>query len=525
MPRRGIRQSHEVSIQIADFQSTYLPGDVIIGHVVAKKAFGHGPRTDQTVVKLRLFGRTKSKIVSGSQEKTYRGQAVLVDEEQCIFRGTVSANSKHSFAMTIPKTPQPGVAKTGDSWDKDERGLRGIDKDRNFLSNTQEDITKHSLPAVFYFGDSRALTGSVCEAFVEYFLEATLACPGVSDAKATLPLFIRSHSTEKPVDYNDYSFNVKSFQQITRSERLLPQNRDKKMTFRDKSKRLFTPSKVPSYSYRVSVATPPVIQLDHPAPVPFKVHVAPIMEQNKMICPDGDIRRLPPIELVSVDMELVALTRVRCPGTLGDHSRDKETTYRIPIDEPIALANYNIPVVVQGDLKGPGDEPRDLSERANEQTAPGGSPFLEPNSLHVAVEGAVVPEGLIKHSSFQPHEKGQYFLGTPLDLGNNLDVRLTETKSSSLGGRPTTFEKRLWPSFATYNIVLSYQLVWKLKISCVGEIHTTEGRANVNILPPSEAQGAGRQKIGQDAIKDYEHLTAALNFTSEVGGFLDLLSV
>ncbi|KAF3026615.1 hypothetical protein E8E14_014401 [Neopestalotiopsis sp. 37M] len=521
MPRFGVQQSGQVSIQIADFQSTYLPGDVIIGHVVAKKAFGQGPRADQTVVKLKLFGRTKSKIVSGSKETTYRGQAVLVNDEQCIFRGAVSAASKISFAMTIPKTPQPGVAKTGDSWDKsqeDERGLRIGERDRKFLSNTQEDITKHSLPAVFHFAEEKALTGSSCEAFVEYFLEATLTCPGVSGAKATLPLFIRSQPTEKPIDYNQYSFNAKSFHQITRSERLLPQNRDKKTTFRDRSKRLFTPSKVPSYTYRISVATPPIVQLAHPAPVPFKVHVAPIMEQNKMICPDGDVRRLPPIELISVELELVALTRVRCPGTLGDHSRDKETTYRIPIEEPIAHANYNIPVVVRGNLMDPENEPQNPSEIE-------GSPFLEPGSLHAAVDDAIVPEGLIKYSSFQPHEEGQYFLGTSLDLGDNLDIRLTDTDSSSLGGRPTRFEKPLWPSFATYNIVRAYTLVWKLKVSCVGEIHTAEGRTNVSIVPPSEAQGVGKKQAGQDAIKDYESLMAALDLTTNAGGaLLDILS-
>lgn len=153
MPRYGLRQSDDVSIHIADFQSTYLPGDVIIGHVVTKKAFGRGPRVDQTVVKVSLFGCARTEIVGGPDKTTHLGQAVLVNLEQCIFRGAVSAESRFPFVVTIPKTPQPAVAKTGDSWDKldqAQRGDRVVGQDMKFLSNTQEDITTHALPAGEY---------------------------------------------------------------------------------------------------------------------------------------------------------------------------------------------------------------------------------------------------------------------------------------------------------------------------------------------------------------------------------------
>lgn len=343
------------------------------------------------------------------------------------------------------------------------------------------------------------------EASVEYVLKAELTCPGASDARATFPLLVRAQSIPKPVDYSQYSFNIDSFHQTTRSERLLAQNRDKQISLLERSRRLFTPSKVPSYSYNITVATPPVIQLDHPAPVPLKVHVAPLMEQNKVICPDGDVRRLPPIELISVDLKLVSLTRVRVPG---DHIRQEETTYPIPIDQPIAMANYNIPVVIRGNLR----DKEDVQKSAGEPDAQlpfEGSPYLDPGALHAAAEDAVVPDGLIEYRSFQPHEDGRYSLGSPLDLGDSLDLRLSETECSTLGGsgRPTKFEKRLWPSFATYNIIQAYELAWKIKIACVGEMHTTEGRANVGILPPSEDQAT---------IKDYGELMAASGLTTDV---------
>ncbi|KAI0174607.1 hypothetical protein BJ166DRAFT_587397 [Pestalotiopsis sp. NC0098] len=483
-------QNGTEKIHIADFQSTYLPGDVIIGHVATKKAFGRGPRVDQTVVKVSLFGCARTEIVGGPDKTTHLGQAVLVDEEQCIFRGAVSAESRFPFVVTIPKTPQPAVAKTGDSWDKlheAQQGDRVVGQDMKFLSNTQEDITTHALPAVFYFEAKRASIFPGWEASVEYVLKAELTCPGASDARATFPLLVRAQSIPKPVDYSQYSFNIDSFHQTTRSERLLAQNRDKQISLLERSRRLFTPSKVPSYSYNITVATPPVIQLDHPAPVPLKVHVAPLMEQNKVICPDGDVRRLPPIELISVDLKLVSLTRVRVPG---DHIRQEETTYPIPIDQPIAMANYNIPVVIRGNLR----DKEDVQKSAGEPDA----------SFHSKVRRTWTQERYMP-----PQKMRSYSLGSPLDLGDSLDLRLSETECSTLGGsgRPTKFEKRLWPSFATYNIIQAYELAWKIKIACVGEMHTTEGRANVGILPPSEDQAT---------IKDYGKLMAASGLTTDV---------
>lgn len=127
-----------------------------------------------------------------------------------------------------------------------------------------------------------------------------------------------------------------------------------------------------------------------------------------------------------------------------------------------------------------------------------------------------MPDGLIEYRNFQSHENGRYFLGSPLDLGDSLDFRLSETECSTLGGSLTKFEKRLWPSFATYNIVQAYELVWEIKIACVGETHMTGGRANVSILPPSEDQVTARQKFGADTIKDYGELMAALGLTTDV---------
>lgn len=179
------------------------------------------------------------------------------------------------------------------------------------------------------------------------------------------------------------------------------------------------------------------------------------------------------------------------------------------------MANYNIPVVVRGNLRDSEDAHKSAGE-PGAQLPFEGSPYLDPEALHAAAEDAVVPDGLIEYRSFQPDEDGRYFLGTPLDLGDSLDFRLSETECSTLGGSLTKFEKRLWSSFATYNILQSYELVWEIKIACVGETHMTGGRTNVGILPPSEDQVTARQKFGANTIKDYGELMAALRRTTDV---------
>jgi hypothetical protein len=535
MPRSGILVSDDASIELVDFQSTYLPEDVILGHVVTKKAFAPGINADKSLVKLRLFGRTKSKIVdkSGNVTSIYRGRAALFEEIQCIFRGAVTAGAKIPFSVTVPRTPQPGFEKRGDSWDEDKDGrqthplpVTGLQTTRRYLSTTQEDVTKHKLPGVFYFRDKSAWTGSVYEAFVEYFLEAILTCPNVKDVKAVFPLLIRQQSTEKPLEDLQHSFNMKSSFQIVRSERLLPDARDRKMTFREKSRRIFTPSKTPSYSYTVKVVYPTVIQLEHPEPIPLKIYIVPLLKQLTAINPDGDLRRLPPVDFMSMELKLISNIRLRCPGTLYEHSGDRETAHHIPFQGPTEAFTFTVPAVIRGNLKPPMQQSGDFDKISNKQhSAPplDGSPYLEEGALRPAVEDAASLEGPIEYTRFQAHEQGEYFLGAPFDLGAHLDIRLSQKGSSTLGHAEVPFEKRIWPSFATYNIVQAYRLAWSIKLSCAGEGHTVGGSADVTVLSPSEEQEARKKReLGQDGMKkNYDDLVSGLDMAL---GFVEIAS-
>ncbi|KAK9414308.1 hypothetical protein SUNI508_02407 [Seiridium unicorne] len=233
MPRYGIKKSNAACIEITDFQSTYLPGDIVFGHVVA-----------------------------ANEGICARPQCGLdLDELATIW-------PRENQDLTIPESSNPGFDERGDSWDKDRDDKtehmpenRGFRPKQTFLSNTQDDVTKHALPSVFYFRDISAWPGTTFEAFIEYVLEATLICPGAKNVTTTFPLFIRAKPTEKPLEENEYQFYVKDDSRAIYSDRLLPENSERQMTFREKSRRFFSPSKTPGYTFTVKVIYPQARQL------------------------------------------------------------------------------------------------------------------------------------------------------------------------------------------------------------------------------------------------------------------------
>lgn len=95
------------------------------------------------------------------------------------------------------------------------------------------------------------------------------------------------------------------------------------------------------------------------------------------------------------------------------------------------------------------------------------------------------------YSHFSPSEKGHSLIGTPFDLGTHLDIRLSQTGSATLGAAAESpFGRWLYPSFDTYNISLTYQLEWTIRLSCAGESHDVHDIAGVRVLPPSKEQDA-----------------------------------
>ncbi|KAK8127467.1 hypothetical protein PG984_008575 [Apiospora sp. TS-2023a] len=553
MPRYAFKGVAGLNIDITDFQSVYLPGDTLLGHVSCSQAFPPpkkktADKASRTEVRIRLFGRAKTKVVREGTNTTqiYRGRAVLFDQSQVVSQGAVVESARFPFAVTIPETSQPGFAARGDDWKREasesvllqrqqqskakDGGEGGGHRQGFYLSSSQDDVTKHELPSVYYSASTSGWSGSKFEAYIEYVLEASLVCPGTESVTAHLPLFIRSHSTAKPIESGDYDFRVREATRLLRTEMLLAENAERKLTFRERQRRFWAPSKTPRYAYTAKVVHPTVVQLEHPDPIPFKLSVAPKLHKElTSICPDGNLSRLPPVEFMSFELSLKSKTRIRTPGSLTNyHEEEREHEFPIRFGPFQANHKFKVPLVVRGNIR---DEPPPdysasgtssrlavTSSESHHQGNKDGQFSIQPVDENT-VGAASRP--MLDYSHFSPSEEGQYIIGTPFDLGAHLGIRLSQTGSSTLGAAAESpFGRWLYPSFDTYNVSLTYQLEWTIRLSCAGESQDVHGIAAVRVLPPSKEQDAYKKGLlGPGGMqKEYDNLDMAMGLTETALG-------
>ncbi|KAK8052115.1 hypothetical protein PG993_003500 [Apiospora rasikravindrae] len=553
MPRHALKSQAGMNIDFTDFQSVYAPGDTVRGHVSCGQAYfpqkHGGDAASRPEVRIRLFGRAKTKVVrkGNNTTETYRGRAVLFDQSHVVSQGAVTGPARFPFAVTIPETSQPGFALRGDDWRR-EKG-EGVSQQQQtttttgggghrqgfYLSSSQDDVTKHDLPSVYYFISKSGWSGSKFEAYIEYVLEASLGYPGSKSITTQFPLFVRKRSTAQPIGGDDYKFGIREATRLLRTEMLLAENAERKMTFRERQRRFWTPSKTPRYAYTAKVVHPTVIQLEHPDPIPFKIYIVPkLQDELTSICPDGDLSRLPPVEFLSIELGLKSNTRIRAPGNFTRYHTE-ERQHEFPIQFGLSQANhkFKIPLVVRGNIRDERppdyktseistkltDEKQIVTKSSEGPTGNTSGQFSIRSVDNNIVRTPSVP--MPDYSHFTPSEKGDFFIGAPFDLGAHLGIRLSQTGSSTLGAtaeRP--FGRFLYPSFDTYNISLTYQLEWTIRLACAGESHDVHGRANVQVLPPSEEQEAHKKGLlgcgGME--KNYDDLAMAMGLAESALG-------
>ncbi|KAK8090943.1 hypothetical protein PG994_000448 [Apiospora phragmitis] len=566
MPRHAFKGQAGVDIDITDFQSVYVPGDTVRGHVSCSRAFfpkkkKHGDRTE---VRIRLFGRAKTKVVRKGSNTThiYRGRAVLFEKSHVVAQGAVTGLARFPFAVTIPETSQPGFASRGDDWKREKGELASQRQQQQqkqraaaaggeeeggghrhgvYLSSSQDDVTKHELPSVYYFVSKSGWSGSKFEAYIEYVLEACLVCPGTESVTVQFPLFIRKHSTAQPIGGGDFEFGIREATRLLRTEMLLAENAERKPTFRERQRRFWNPSKTPKYAYTAKVAYPTVIQLDHPDPIPLKIYIVPkLQDEVTSICPDGDPSRLPPVEFVSIELGLKSKTRIRAPGDFTSYHKE-EREHKFPIRFGLSQADhtFKVPLVVRGNIRDEPPPEYTTSDIPTKLTDEKHIAIASPESLNGNSNGRFsirpVDDDIVRasdrpildYSHFVPSEQGHFFMGTPFNLGAHLGIRLSQTGSSTLGApAESPFGRFLYPSFDTYNISLTYQLEWAIRLTCAGESHDVHGLANVRVLPPSEEQEAHKKALlGSEGMqKNYDDLALAMGLAEmALGVAVDVL--
>lgn len=409
MPPAGIKQTQNLQIKLDNPGRIYSAGDYVTGTVVL-----NAQRQPFGFVRIVIFGRCKTKITRYtsstkdrmSRSDVYRGRRALFEFSQPLYDDKISspllggAVNTFPFALQIPFHPSG----YGDHYKVGPEFLP-----------TDGDMTRHMLPSSFYYYKDGS---SNTQAFVEYALVAEVlkdksASKSIFDASMPFPFL--APTTLTPIS----DFRIKSDANLVtiRTLRLLAEHAEGKFTTGQKFKNVFKTSSVPGYVFTLRVNYPTVIQLNHPAPVPFRVALFPEFQNEKCTLPPSEA--LPQVRITKLELSLRAMYAFRAPSS-----------YKISNTEDRVQDKYYWSFPTFG-----GD---DFILRAG---PPG---YSEPGEKPGAPRSEV------------------------LDLGNMLDIRLTPTYAHAQQSK-SVFVRPMVPMFATYNIALSYGIRWKVELECAGK--------------------------------------------------------
>ena len=491
MPRTGVQRSNLLSIELCNEKSSWLPGDSISGNVT-RTASCEQP---QLQVKITLFARCKTKIRRDNftSSKIYRGRRILLGESQqvqLLQDGSQSSSYTAPFMFVIPS---------------------------------------RTLPTLFYYKEKGVCTET--EAYVEYALMAETVGNPNGIARASQPLFIRSPSTRQPV--RDLKPAIKETRKVVKTLQLLAENKDRELTFGDRSQRLFRPFSMPRLDYTVHVEHPTVIQIDHPDTLRFKVHIVPNVDlSSSSICPDGDITNIPPVICNKILLSLECKTQIRTPATLVPQVSTWEHTYSLCHVK--MRADTHVPV--NAPLTGSPNSAQAPSAIINSKTLESST---SPEVL-AKEESKWVPKWAAGRTQTASPKNGVDVLPLPdaasdskrpsrpdpdsLDIASRLELRLLHFGVARSTAKPLhLFEKPLpplAPSFSTGDIKVSYKLKWRITLQVADKEQVVNGSAPVTILAASEEQEKLREReIGAEGTgpNDDDAKCAAKNLMAAEG--------
>ena len=355
MPQTTVLTSPGLSIRLEGTQDGYSPGDTIVGYVHRKVSIV----SPDAVVKIYLHGRSKSKMTvsHGQSTSRYRGRFNLIAPTygQKIFEGTLhippGEEQSWPFAVTLPTHV-------------DHKYLApGVPQEQSYLNLDKKNVVTHPLPSSFAVHQSGFATNM--EGFVEYVLEAKLQYAKAStreSCEAQLPIRV----TRKMLDPPIADFQLKrwqQFQSIT-SWHLIPEMETAKLTFSQKTKKMFGTSSVPVFKFQLQVDVPSVLQLDNPNHFQFKVRAVPSWEGSSEVLRDV----YPKIRLTSLVVQIESHTEIICEGTMWPHTADTKHTVSVPMNgvlfrkEPVYIpCNKDWPALDLGELLNMRISSRELS--------------------------------------------------------------------------------------------------------------------------------------------------------------------
>ncbi|KAF5571999.1 hypothetical protein FPANT_13439 [Fusarium pseudoanthophilum] len=318
MPQTPVKKGPELTIHLDRPDSTYIPGEVITGHISRKSHIVASSAT----VSISLHARSKSRMVArrGHLTSTYRGRFDLVpstEYSKTVFEGPVhiaehDVEQRWSFSIHLPKSVDGSAPQS----------LAG--PDQTYLT---ADVSEQPLPPTFLIERYDYMSGM--SAFVEYYLQAELktASRGSGTGEAILPfrmLYINPEPLPAHIDLR------------TTRQTLALQGDNPLVT-------------------SIEVQAPTTLQVEGPDPMSFLVVAVP---------PEGvDLEKqklgLPSIQITRIFMKIVAKTEIKCPKGKNVHETDCEARVTLHAEDAFNQHDEELYIpwqrpVIESQLQGTG---------------------------------------------------------------------------------------------------------------------------------------------------------------------------
>ncbi|KAK1977111.1 hypothetical protein LZ30DRAFT_732584 [Colletotrichum cereale] len=431
MPPTSRTNNNIFSIELVNPSVPSFPGSVIRGNIVRKGPLNAASAT----VHARLHGRTKAKLVvnRGQSKSTYRSRfgfwgVVTDDVSDTAHQGAINIGAKESqswpFSLKIPTN----VGEKSVNWsltDKEKRDC--FIKAPPPTAGGATELPGQPVPGTFHYANSGF--GQKWHGYVEFWVEATITVEGTKGSggrtfEATLPIRVNPRPAPWP-PISDFELTPRKFPGCVSSHRLVPGMEQAGLSFKQKTRKFFGSSKVPSLNYTVQLICPAAIQLGNPSIIPITLSAVPNREKTSPVI--ADVPQVMTIESTSMEIETTA--SIVCSGTFDTHSGSK--SWKVPLAKTSRNLNSD-----EGDLTltcGPEGEPLDL--------------------------GAV--------------------FGVRLDVLGRVINAHTGNFANPGGGA------KVMPSYLTYCIKVEHVLLCELKFLVGGESWALSGRQQIRVLPQS----------------------------------------
>ena len=439
MPPAVPQSSPNLAI-ILDQRSALKGGETVSGHVVRKS---HFVDPDASVV-VRLFGRVKTKlrINKGVRNAEFRNRFDIFDSRHTIYRGALhippdgSEQGKWPFAVTLPKQP-------------DLTSLRRDDPNaKTFVS--LDTVASQPLPASMYIKHWQH--GRLVLLYVEYYVEATLGGSGNSNkgesSQAICPFTVRPVSSPNPLaDFALKKHSGGGHRKKVVSQHLVPGMENAKLSFGQKTKKMFGSSQVPAFAFSLELEVPTTLQIGNPSTVPFQVRATPLWDETSEV-----LRDTPQMIVVQhFALKLQTTTHYTSKRLVSD-KLDHKTS--------LTLREYNKrPVPTPTPTPAPTDSG---NAKAREAQADAEPPDMDTLILPISPESP------------------------SLNLGWALGIKVGAAAGGKVAG--SAADEGIYPTFATCNIKHEHQLVWELRLTIAGETAKFEGQRPVTLMGPSYDQ-------------------------------------